>query len=64
VAIEREDGSIETTEVPVETWLGGARTAVLRVSASPAITRVRLNPDGGFADRDRSNDSRTPDAGG
>ncbi|MEJ2547383.1 MAG: M1 family peptidase, partial [Gemmatimonadota bacterium] len=64
IEIEREDGSVETAEVPVETWLSGARTAVLRVSASPPISRVRLNPDGRFADRDRSNDSRSPDTGG
>ncbi|MEJ2481647.1 MAG: M1 family metallopeptidase [Gemmatimonadota bacterium] len=64
VTIEREDGSMERAEVPVETWLSGTRTAVLRVSASPAITRVRVNADGKFADRDRSNDSRAPDAGG
>jgi aminopeptidase N len=63
IEIEREDGSVEMAEVPVETWLSGARTAVLRVSASPPISRVRLNPDGRFADRDRSNDSRSPDAG-
>ena len=63
VVIEREDGSVERAEVPVETWLGGARTATLRVSASPVITRVRLNPDGRFADRDRSNDNLAPGAG-
>ena len=63
VRIEREDGSVEQAEVPVETWLGGARTAVLRVPATPAIRRVQVDADRKFPDRDRSNDSRAPSAG-
>jgi hypothetical protein len=64
IQIERADGSIELAEVPVETWLQGAREAVVRVSASPPINRVRLDPNGRLPDRDRSNDSRAPEQGG
>ena len=64
VRIEREDGSVEEAQVPVETWLAGARTAVLRVPATPAISRVQVDAERKFPDRDRSNDSWTPSAGG
>ena len=50
------DGTIEQLEVPVDTWLEGARSAVLTVSSSPAVTRVTLDPEQRSPDRDRSND--------
>ena len=63
VAVEREDGSIEHVEVPVDTWLEGARSAVLTVSSSPAVTRVTLDPEQRSPDRDRSNDMWRAGAG-
>jgi hypothetical protein len=56
IAVERDDGSIDHIEVPVDTWLEGARSAVLTVSSSPAVTRVTLDPEQRSPDRDRSND--------
>jgi hypothetical protein len=56
VAVERADGTVDYVEVPVATWLAGARSAVLRVAASPAVTRVTLDPAQRSPDRDRSND--------
>jgi len=56
VAVERADGSVEHVEVPVDTWLAGSRSAVLSVAASPAVTRVTLDPEQRSPDRDRSND--------
>ena len=63
VAVERDDGSIDHIEVPVDTWLEGARSAVLTVSSSPAVTRVTLDPEQRSPDRDRSNDMWRAGAG-
>ena len=63
VAVERADGSVEQLEVPVETWLEGSRSAVLRVASSPAVTRVTLDPQQRSPDRDRSNDTWRAPAG-
>ncbi len=57
VTIERADGSTETVVVPVETWLRGARSAVLRVAASPAVTRVTIDERQRSPDSDRSNNA-------
>jgi hypothetical protein len=64
VAVERADGSVEHVEVPVETWLEGSRSAVVRVAASPAVTRVTLDPEQRSPDSDRSNDTWVAGAGG
>ncbi len=64
VAVERADGSVEHAEVPVETWLEGSRSAVVRVAASPAVTRVTLDPEQRSPDSDRSNDTWVAGAGG
>jgi len=63
VAVERADGSVEQLEVPVETWLEGSRSAVLRVASYPAVTRVTLDPQQRSPDRDRSNDTWRAPAG-
>ncbi|MDB4948408.1 MAG: peptidase [Gemmatimonadetes bacterium] len=57
LAITRADGSVERREVPVETWLSGARTATVTVprGALP-VTRVELDPEHVFPDTDRRND--------
>jgi len=63
VAVERADGTVEQLEVPVETWLEGSRSAVLRVASSPAVTRVTLDPQQRSPDRDRSNNTWRAPAG-
>jgi len=53
--ITRADGSAERLEIPVDVWLDGARSYTLRVSGSPAVTKVAIDPDEVFPDIDRSN---------
>lgn len=60
VAVTRADGSLERHELPVETWLGGARRATLRVSRLPEVVRVEIDADQAFPDVDRSNQTWTP----
>ena len=50
LAIARADGTVERKEIPVNVWLSGARTATLRIAASPRVTRVTIDPDGFFPD--------------
>jgi hypothetical protein len=60
LAVTRADGSVERKELPVTVWLGGARKAVARVAAEPAITNVEIDPEGAFPDVDRDNNVWTP----
>jgi hypothetical protein len=53
--ITRQNGSTERREVPVETWLGGARTAVVTVPAGSPVIRVEIDPTMAFPDVDRGN---------
>ena len=55
LAITFADGTMERVEIPVETWLVGARTASVTVAAPAAVTRVEIDPEAGFPDLDRSN---------
>lgn len=55
LAITRANGSVERVNVPVQAWLTGARTHVVRVPAAPAVTRVEIDPDGLFPDINRAN---------
>ncbi len=55
VRVTRESGEAVDLEVPVETWLGGARTATLRVPAGSPVVRVEIDPSGTFPDIDRRN---------
>ncbi|HEX8691739.1 MAG TPA: M1 family metallopeptidase [Longimicrobium sp.] len=54
--VTRADGRTERREVPVETWLAGARTATvtLPAGASPVV-RVEIDPEMYFPDVDRAN---------
>jgi len=56
ILVTRENGSTARLEVPVETWLGGARSATVTVpaGASPVI-RVEIDPESFFPDVDRAN---------
>jgi hypothetical protein len=55
VRVTRESGERVDHEVPVETWLGGARTATLRVPAGSPVVRVEVDPSGTWPDIDRRN---------
>ncbi|HEX6533590.1 MAG TPA: M1 family metallopeptidase [Gemmatimonadaceae bacterium] len=55
LAVTRADGAVERREVPVEVWLRGARTTVVRVPRAPEVTRVEIDPEGAFPDVNRSN---------
>ncbi|HET7460731.1 MAG TPA: M1 family aminopeptidase [Longimicrobium sp.] len=56
LAITRADGQTERREIPVETWLAGARTATVTLPAGgSAVTKVEIDPEQWFADADRSN---------
>jgi hypothetical protein len=58
--ITRADGSAERMTVPVDVWLAGARRTAVRVRATPAITRVVIDPEERFPDIDRANQRWTP----
>ncbi len=54
--VTRQDGTTERREIPVETWLGGARSATVSVprGGSPVV-RVEIDPTSSFPDVDRAN---------
>jgi hypothetical protein len=55
LAISRADGTVQRLTIPVDIWLGGSRRYVVHVAASPAVTRVTVDPDQLFPDLDRAN---------
>jgi hypothetical protein len=55
VRVGRENGQVVWLEVPVETWLGGATRAEVRVPRGAAVVRVEVDPDPRVPDADRSN---------
>ena len=56
VTVTREDGTTQTVEVPVETWLEGRRTATLTLpAASSPVVRVEIDAENAFPDTDRQN---------
>lgn len=56
ILITRQNGTTERREIPVETWLGGARTATVSVpSAGSQVVRVEIDPTGSFPDVNRAN---------
>jgi Peptidase family M1 domain len=60
LAVTRAGGRVERLEVPVDTWLTGARRATVRVAAEPAIIKVEIDPDGAFPYVDRTQLTWTP----
>lgn len=54
LVVTRAGGVAQRIDVPVEVWLHGARTYVVRVAAQPAITRVEIDPHGDFPELDRA----------
>jgi aminopeptidase N len=55
IAVTRDDGTVERVEVPVDTWLTGARTTTVPVPRAPEAVRVEIDPEAAFPDIDRSN---------
>jgi len=55
LAVTRADGRVTRIDVPVDVWLHGARTYVVRVPRSPDVVRVEIDPDALFPDVDREN---------
>jgi hypothetical protein len=56
LVIRRADGTMESREVPVTTWLAGATRFEFTVPTLPAISSVELDPGHLFPDIDRRND--------
>lgn len=54
VAVTRADGSVETRQVPVDTWLVGATRTVVEVPSEPAVVRIEIDPELLYPDLDRS----------
>ena len=48
-------GDTVIAEIPIETWLGGARVAEVTVDAPGPIVRVEVDPQQIFPDVDREN---------
>lgn len=55
LAIRRASGTTERLEIPVATWLAGARSRTFRVRSQPQITSIEIDPERFFPDTDRSN---------
>ena len=55
LTITLADGETVTREVPVTTWLSGARTATVTVPRGQTVTRVVIDAAQGFPDVDRKN---------
>jgi hypothetical protein len=53
--VTRESGDVVELEVPVDTWLAGAREAQVRVPAGSPVVRVEIDPEQAFPDIDRAN---------
>ncbi|MGH7566481.1 MAG: M1 family aminopeptidase, partial [Gemmatimonadota bacterium] len=54
LAITRADGTTQRLEIAVDEWLRGTVAASVSVVASPAITKVEIDPERDFPDVDRS----------
>jgi hypothetical protein len=56
VTATREDGTAQTLELPVETWLEGRRTATITLPAAQSpVIRVEIDAENVFPDVDRDN---------
>ncbi len=55
LAITRAGGAVQRLDLPVDIWLTGSRRHMVRVAATPAVTRVEIDPDAAFPDLDRRN---------
>jgi hypothetical protein len=55
LTITRADGTVESREIPVETWLAGATRAELVVEGPSPVVAVEIDASGRFPDADRTN---------
>jgi hypothetical protein len=55
LTITLANGQTMEREVPVDTWLTGARTATVTLSATSPVVRVEIDASGVFPDVDRRN---------
>ena len=55
LTITLQSGEVLHREVPVETWLAGARTADVVVTAGSAVRRVEIDAEHAFPDLNRVN---------
>ncbi|MGH7718939.1 MAG: M1 family aminopeptidase, partial [Gemmatimonadaceae bacterium] len=55
LTVTRADGRVERREIPVETWLGGARTASVTLPPGSPVQRVEIDAGREFPDIDRQN---------
>lgn len=62
VVATRADGTTQTFELPVETWLAGATRGTVRIPNGATVTRIEIDPEQRFPDVDRANQvwRRTP----
>jgi hypothetical protein len=51
---------VQRVELPVDAWLRGERRQTVHVAATPAITKIEIDPDAQFPDVDRRNQAWTP----
>ncbi|HEX6643805.1 MAG TPA: hypothetical protein VF037_03960, partial [Gemmatimonadales bacterium] len=59
VTVTYDGGQVEKLRVPVETWLAGARTAMLEAPPGRVI-RIEIDASRIYPDADRSNNTWTP----
>ena len=65
VTVTFADEATAAAVVPVRTWLGGARTATVRIpTGGRPVTRVTLDPAASLPDVDRTDNTWTPDDAG
>jgi hypothetical protein len=55
LAFTRAGGKVERVELPVEPWLGGARTQTARIANGSTVQAVEIDPEQVFPDIDRAN---------
>jgi hypothetical protein len=55
LAFTRAGGKVERVELPVEPWLGGARTQTARIANGSTVQALEIDPEQVFPDIDRAN---------
>ena len=54
LVVTRASGVTQRIDVPVDVWLRGARSYVVRIAPQPAIMRIEIDPHGDFPELDRT----------
>ena len=55
LSVTRAGGRVDRMEVPVDVWLRGERSHLVRVAGQPMVTKVEIDAEEAFADADRTN---------